>query len=116
MSDISFAELNVETNGAITASGNTISIDVTKLMGEASIALTDRKVAEFFTNLLDAAHDAQVTYNADVANTRDIESYGAPSSGIPARDATTGEFSIVSNYTFSSEAPLDKTRTRAVLV
>jgi hypothetical protein len=115
MSDISFAELSLEANDAITASGNLLTIDVTKLMGEATIALTDRKVAEFLTNLLDAAHDAQVTYNADTANTRDIESYGAPTSGIPVRDATTGEFSIVSNYTFSSEAPLDKSRTRAVL-
>jgi hypothetical protein len=115
MSDISFAELSLEANDSITVAGNIISFDVTKLMGEASIALIDRKVAEFLTNLLDAAHDAQVTYNANAANLRDIESYGAPSSGIPVRDATSGEFSIVSNYTFSSEAPLDKTRTRAVL-
>jgi hypothetical protein len=115
MSDISFAQLSLEANDAITAAGNIISIDVTKLMGEASIALTDRKVAEFFTNLLDAAHDAQVTYNADAANPRDIESYGSPSSGIPVRDGTTGEFAVINNYTFSSLTPLDKSRTTAVL-
>lgn len=115
MTDLTFAKLNTALGAnAFSATGSVLSIDMNLLMGEPSIALTDEKIAEFFTNLLDLASEAEITYNADVANTIKLNSYFSPTSGIPSLDATTNSFYVSSTYTFSSRAPLNKAQTTAV--
>jgi hypothetical protein len=84
------------------------------LMGEAAIALSDEKVAEFLTNLLDIASEAETAYNADAANTVKLNSYFPATSGIPSFDVATNKYFVSSTYTFSSRAPLDKAQTTAV--
>ncbi|MDX2254677.1 MAG: hypothetical protein NW214_04095 [Pseudanabaenaceae cyanobacterium bins.39] len=115
MADLSFADLNTALGGSgITASGSSLTIDCSVLMGETSIALSDEKVAEFITRLLDAAADAEETYNADPANTTKINSYPQPISGVPFVDPATNDFYVSSTYSFQSRAPLNKAATTAV--
>lgn len=115
MTDLTFALLNTALGDtAFSASGAVLSIDMTMLMGESAIALTDEKVAEFLTNLLDIAADAQETYNADPANTVKLASYPAATSGVPSVDIPTGDFYVASTYSFNSRAPLNRAATTAV--
>ena len=115
MTDLTFGNLNTALGEtAFSVSGSTVSIDLNLLMGESSIALTDEKVAEFITNLLDVASKAQITYNANVANTTKLDSYPQPTSGVPATDAVTGGFYVTSTYSFASRQPLNKAATTAV--
>lgn len=116
MADLTFANLNTALGGsAISASGSSLTIDCSILMGESAIALTDQKVAEFITRLLDATAEAQDTYNDDPANTTKISSYPQPVSGVPFVDAATGDFYVSSTYSFQSRAPLNKAATTAVV-
>lgn len=113
--DLTFGDLNTALGDtAFSVSGANLTIDLNKLMGESSIALTDQKVAEFLTNLLDVAADAQETYNANPANTTKLASYQAPISGVPIADPTNNTFYAISTYSFSSRAPLNKAATTAV--
>ncbi len=117
MADLSFAKLNTALGqAAFSVSGANLTIDMQKLMGEASISLTDEKIAEFLTNLLDLATEAEDTYNADPANLVKLNSYFSPTSGIPSLDTATNTFYVSSTYTFSSRAPLNKAQTTAVTV
>ena len=114
--DLSFADLNAALGGAIfSASGGNVTINCTLLMGEAAIALSDKKLAEFVTNLLDAASKAEIAYNAVPANTEKLSSYPTPISGIPSLDTATNNFFVTSTYSFSSRAPLNKAATTAVI-
>jgi hypothetical protein len=115
MADLSFANLNTA-NGTpfITASGSQLTIDCSALMGEATIALTDTKVAEFMTRLMDTAAAAQIAYNANPANPSDITSYPEPFAGVPTRDPSDGVFYVASTYSFTSRAPLNKAASTAV--
>ena len=115
MADLSFAKLNTALGTtAFSATGSVLSIDLNLLMGEAAVALTDEKVAEFLTNLLELASEAETAYNADVANTIKLNSYFPPTSGIPSLDTATNNFYVTSSYNFSSRAPLNKAATTAV--
>lgn len=113
--DLSFANLNTALgSAAFSASGAILSIDLSLLMGESAISLSDQKVAEFLTNLLDTAIEAEATFNANPANLTKLGSYPAPVSGVPAFDSTANTFYVTSNYSFSSRAPLNKAATTAV--
>lgn len=115
MADLTFGKLNTALGqDAFSVSGANLTIDMQKLMGESSISLTDEKIAEFFTNLLDLADEAQITHNANPANLVKLNSYFSPTSGIPALDTPTNTFYVSSTYTFSSRAPLNKSATTAV--
>jgi hypothetical protein len=117
MTDLTFGNLNSAASAPfITASGSTLTIDCSVLMGEPAIALTDEKVAEFLTRLLDAASDAEIAFNENPANTTKLASYPAPNSGVPFVDAATGDFFVSSTYSFQSRAPLNKAATTAVTV
>ena len=114
--DLSFADLNTALGGAVfSTSGGNVTINCTLLMGEAAISLSDNKLAEFVTNLLDAANKAETTYNALPANVQKLSSYPSPISGIPSFDAPSNGFFVTSTYSFSSRAPLNKAATTAVL-
>ncbi len=113
MTDLTFGDLNTALDAtAFSVAGSELTIDLNLLMGEATISLTDEKVAEFFTNLLDIAAKAQETFNANVANTTKIASYPQPVSGVPFLDGAT--FFVSSTYSFNSRAPLNKAATTAV--
>ena len=113
MPDLTFADLNTALDeDAFSVSGSELTIDLNLLMGESSIALSDQKVAEFLTNLLDIAAVAQETFNANVANTTKLASYPQPISGVPFVDS--GTFFVSSTYSFNSRAPLNKAATTAV--
>ncbi len=113
--DLSFADLNTSLGSdAFSTSGSVLSIDLSLLMGESAINLSDQKVAEFLTNLLDSAVEAEATYNANPANTTKLNSYPAPVSGVPNFDSANNNFYVTSNYSFSSRAPLNKAATTAV--
>lgn len=115
MTDLTFGNLNTALGAnAFSASGAVLSINMTMLMGESAIALTDEKVAEFLTNLLDIASDAQATFNANPANTTKIASYPQPISGVPFVDTDSGNFFVSSTYSFGSRAPLNKAATTAI--
>ena len=115
MADLTFANLNTALGAnAFSAAGAVLSIDLSMLMGEASASLSAEKVAEFITNLLDLASEAQDTYNANVANTIKLASYPNPVSGVPAFDTASNNFYVSSTYSFNSRAPLNKAETTAV--
>jgi hypothetical protein len=117
MTDLTFGNLNTALGGsAISASGSTLSIDCSVLMGESAIALTDAKVAEFLTRILEASANAQDTFNADPANTTKISSSPQPISGVPFLDSDSGNYFVASTYSFQSQAPLNKAATTAVTV
>jgi hypothetical protein len=117
MADITFGQLNTAFGGndAVTVVGNKIIFDADKCMGELALAATDMKVAEFITVFLSAANQAQIAYNADPANTADINSYPAPFSGVPELDSTDSKFYVTETYSFQSRSPLDKSNATAVL-
>lgn len=111
--DLTFGNLNTALGStAFSVSGSNLTIDLNLLMGESSISLTDEKIAEFLTNLLDLANKAQTTFNANPANTTKLDSYPAAISGIPSQD--NGTFYVASTYSFTSRAPLNKAQTTAV--
>lgn len=115
MTDLTFGDLNTALGStAFSVSGSNVTIDLSLLMGESAIALTDQKVAEFITNLLDVASDAQDTFNANPANTTKLDSYPQPVSGVPSTDSVTNTFYVTSTYSFASRAPLNKAATTAV--
>lgn len=85
-------------------------------MGETSVALADAKVGEAISKLLEGASAAQITYNADAGNTKDLRSYPAPAVGTPVRDTTTGVYSSTFTYTTSVAVPLNRDSVTALEV
>ena len=115
MNDLTFGKLNTALGAtAFSVSGANLTIDLSLLMGESSISLTDEKLAEFITNLLDVASTAQTAFNADSANTTKLASYPTPVSGVPSLDSASGKYYVTSTYSFDSRAPLNKAETTAV--
>lgn len=113
--DLTFADLNTALgSNAISATGSVLSIDCALLMGEPTIALSDAKVAEFLTNLMDIAADAETAFNANPANTTKLASYPQPVSGVPFIDSTDNNFYVSATYSFASRSPLNKAATTAV--
>ncbi len=114
MTDLTFGDLNTALGATgFSVSGSNVTIDLLAVMGEATISLTDQKIAEFLTNLLDLAAKAQGTFNANPLNTTKIESYPNAISGIPSKDLA-GTYYVASTYSFMSKAPLNKAATTAV--
>lgn len=113
-SDLKFSDLNTAQGATfISVSGSTITFDCDDLMGESSIALSDEKVAEFLTRLLDLANKAQTTYNT--ANPNDLlASYPAGFGGVPELDTTDNTYYVTTTQTLVSRAPLNKNATTGV--
>lgn len=112
--DLKFSDLNTALGStAFSVSGSELTIDLQPLMGEASISLSDEKLAEFMTALLDLAAKAQTTFNDNPANTTKINSYPEAISGIPNRDVS-GTWFVASTYSFTSKSPLNKAETTAI--
>lgn len=117
MPDLSF--LNVQAKlpaGAIVADGanNDVRISLKALMGESAVDLTDEKVGELLSKLLDACAAAQVDYNA--APGPDIRSYPTPTASTPIRNATTGLYSSNFTYSVSVAIPLNRDEVMALQV
>lgn len=81
-------------------------------MGEASVALTDQKIGEFFSKLLDAASNAQTDHNA--VATPKFRSYNSPVASAPFRNPTTQIFESTFTYTLSVNIPLNRDSVNAV--
>jgi len=119
MADLTFTQIAATAPAnAITldADNNDVVISLKALMGETSVALADPKVGEAISKLLDAASAAQVAYNADSGNAKDLRSYPAPSVGTPVRDTTSGVYSSTFTYTTSVAIPLNKDTVAALEV
>ena len=87
---------------------NDVVISLKALMGEATVDLTDAKVGEAISKLLNAAATAQVTYNAaNNTGDPDLRSYPRPTAGAPILDTTTGLYTSTFTYTVSVGIPLD---------
>lgn len=90
MADLTLTQLQAKLPaGALTldAANNDVKLSLKALMNEATVALTDTKVGEAISKLLDGAASAQSDYNADAANLKDLRSYPAPAVGTPIKDA-----------------------------
>ena len=119
MADLTFNQVKATAlANAIVAdvANNDVVISLKALMGEASVALADAKVGEALSKLLDACASAQVAYNADAGNAKDLRSYPLPSVGTPIRDTTTGVYSSTFTYTTSVAIPLNKDTVAALEV
>lgn len=81
-------------------------------MGEASVTLTDQKIGEFLSKLLDAASNAQTDHNA--VTSPKFRSYNSPVASAPFRDATTGQYEAAFTYTMSVNIPLNRDSVNAV--
>ncbi|WP_425216771.1 hypothetical protein [Tumidithrix helvetica] len=113
--DLTFANLNTALGGSVlSATGAVLSIDCSLLMGETGIALTDAKVSEFMTRVLDACATAQVAYN--LANpTAQLAGFPPSNGGVPELDPTDGKYYITTRQEMLSRAPINKNETTGVL-
>ncbi|NJR41150.1 MAG: hypothetical protein HC781_22790 [Leptolyngbyaceae cyanobacterium CSU_1_4] len=85
------------------------------MMGETAVALTDAKVSEFVSKLLDACAQAQAAYNAgNPTNDADLNSFPAPIAGAPIQDSTSGEWYSAFTHTVSVNVPLSRNDTTGV--
>ncbi len=79
MVDLSFTDLAARfPTGSFTETTDDVQISLKTLLSETAIQLSSSKVTEFVAKLFHAAHAAQVAYNQNPANTKDITSYSAP--------------------------------------
>jgi len=108
MPDLNFTQLaaRLPANSIVSASGD-VTISLRAAMGETTVALTDQKVGEALSKLLEAASRAQDDYNANPSNAQDLRSYPAPSSGAPVRDST-GVWYSVFNYSIAVRMNIDR--------
>lgn len=113
MADLAFnALVSKLPSGAIIADSGDVLISVRKVMGETGANLTDQKLGEFLSKILEACSKAQDDWNA--VNSPKFRSYNAPSAGTPVRNATTGEYSATFTYTISVNIPLNRDTVDAV--
>ncbi len=113
MADLSFTALASKLpSGSITSQSGDLLVSVKAVMGEASVNLTDQKIGEFFSKLLDAASNAQIDHNA--VATPKFRSYNAPVASAPFRDSTTGLYEATFTYTLSVNIPLNRDNVSAV--
>jgi hypothetical protein len=115
MADLTFANVNAAATAPfITATGATLTIDCAALMGETAIALSDAKVSEFATRLLDAFAAAQSVYN--VANPlAPLAGFPPSLGGVPELDAIDSKYYVTTTHSVATRAPLDKAQTTGVL-
>jgi uncharacterized MnhB-related membrane protein len=117
MSDLTLQNIQAKLPaGAIVLDGanDDVRVSLKALMGESAVALTDAKVGEFVSKLLDACAAAQVDYNA--APGPDIRSYPTPTASTPIRNATTGQYSSNFTYSVSVAVPLNRDEVMALQV
>lgn len=82
-------------------------------MGEPSVALTDQKVGEFLSKLLEAVSLAQIDYNA-ATNPTDFRSYPPAVASSPVRNPQTGMYFASFTYTITVQMPLNKDTVDAI--
>lgn len=119
MADLTFTQLQAQALAGAIVDDNTnndVKISLKALMGETAVDLTDTKVGEAISKLLDACSAAQIAYNADAGNAKDLRSYPAPSVGTPIKDATSGVYSSTFTYSTSVAIPLNKDTVTALEV
>lgn len=119
MADLTFTNVAAKLPvGAIVddAANTDVKISLKALMGETSVALTDPKVGEAISKLLDGCANAQTDYNADAGNSTDLRSYPTPTAGTPVRNASTGVYSSTFTYTVSVAVPLNRDSAEALQV
>lgn len=113
MADLTFTALAAKLPAnSITSSGGDLLVSVKTVMGEANVALTDQKIGEFFSKLLDAASTAQIDHNA--VATPKFRSYNSPVASAPFLNSTTGIYEATFTYTLTVNFPLNKDTVNAV--
>lgn len=113
MADLSFTALAAKLPaGSITSNSGDLLISAKAVMGEATVTLTDQKIGEFFSKILDAASNAQTDHNA-VASPK-FRSYNSPVASAPFRDSVTGQYEATFTYTISVNIPLNRDSVNAV--
>jgi hypothetical protein len=116
MADLLLSQLDAQLPAAaMTVSGSDVVISLQALMGETAVALTDAKVSEFISKLLDACAKAQVVYNAaNASGDADLNSFPSPIAGIPIQDSISGEWYSSFTHTVSVNVPLSRNETTGV--
>lgn len=114
MADLNFSQVQSKLpSNALVASGSDIVISAKALMGESAVALTDQKIGEFLSKLLDAVSRAQTDYNA-ASNPTDFRSYPTPVASAPILNPTTGIYYSSFTYTITVQAPLNRDSVEAL--
>lgn len=113
MADLSFEAIRTKLPAnAMVVNGNDVTISLRLVMGEANVALTDKKVGEFVSKFLDACSAAQNDWNA--INSPKFRSYNAPSAGTPFLRAGTTQYAASFTYTTTVDIPLNRDQVDAV--
>jgi hypothetical protein len=113
MPDLTFTALAAKLPAnSITSNSGDLLISVKAVMGEANVALTDQKIGEFFSKLLDAASNAQTDHNA--VATPKFRSYNSPVASAPFKNATTQLYEATFTYTLAVNIPLNRDSVNAV--
>ncbi|NJO51975.1 MAG: hypothetical protein HC840_24060 [Leptolyngbyaceae cyanobacterium RM2_2_4] len=92
---------------------NDIKISLKALMGEAAVDFADPKVSEAISKLLDGCAKAQTAFNA--ASATDLNSYPAPTPGIPTQDAD-GNWYASFTHSVTVNIPLNRNETSGVVL
>lgn len=113
MADLTFQALQTKlpANSLSSASGD-LMISVKAVMGEATVSLTDQKLGEFVSKLLDAAAAAQNDWNA--INNPKFRSYNSPSASTPYIPANSSTYVATFTYTTIVDIPLNRDVVSAV--
>ena len=116
MADLLLSQLDLQLPAAaMVEAGGDVTISLKALMGETAVSLTDAKVSEFVSKLLDACSKAQTAYNSSNATAdADLNSFPAPIAGVPIQNATTGEWYSAFTHTVSVNVPLSRNDTTGV--
>ncbi|NJL39029.1 MAG: hypothetical protein HC833_21840 [Leptolyngbyaceae cyanobacterium RM1_406_9] len=112
--DLTFANLETAVpSGAIfrDETNSDIKISLKALMGENAVNWGDAKVSEAISKLLDGCSKAQTAFNA--ASATDLNSYPAPTPGIPTQDAD-GNWYASFTHTVTVNIPLNRNETSGV--
>jgi hypothetical protein len=113
MPDLTFTALSAKLPAnSITSQSGDLLVSVKAVMGEANVALTDQKIGEFFSKLLDAASNAQIDHNA--VATPKFRSYNSPVASAPFKNPTTQLYEATFTYTLSVNIPLNRDSVNAV--
>jgi hypothetical protein len=97
----------------VDAANNDIKISLKALMDETAVTISDSKVSEFVSKLLDGCSKAQSNFNA--SSSTDLNSYPAPTPGIPTQDAN-GIWYASFTHTVTVNVPLNRNETSGVLL
>lgn len=113
MPDLTFQALQTKLPAnSISAASGDLLISVKAVMGEAAVALTEQKLGEFISKLLDAAAAAQNDWNA--INNPKFRSYNQPSASVPYIPPNTTTYVATFTYTTTVDIPLNRDVVSAV--